>query len=162
MDPAVQIRFHMADTRGAFVIGVVEDLPAAKAGVPPGSVIVALNQQPVGSPQELTQLVTHGPVGTPVTLQYVLPGGQSRQASVVLQSLDQPLERALLGTDAGQPLAVPATLQPAPQLARRPESSPPASPAEGNPLGRLETTLRRLEASLQQIDRRLERLESHR
>jgi S1-C subfamily serine protease len=82
VDPALQSRFQMADTRGAYVIGVVENLPAARAGVPPGSVIVALNQQPVRSPQDLTQLVTHGPAGTPVTLQYVLPGGESRRAAV--------------------------------------------------------------------------------
>ena len=115
----VQSRYRLSDSQGAFVVGVVQDLPAAKAGVPPGSVIVALNQQPVRSPQELSHLVTRGPVGTPVTLHYVLPGGQAKQAEVVLQSLEQPLERALVGNEGGVPMASPPTLQPAPLMTRR-------------------------------------------
>lgn len=175
VDQATQSRFHMADSRGAFVIGVVGDLPAARAGVPPGSVIVALDRQPVGSPQELTRLVTRGPVGTPVTLQYVLPGGESRQASVVLQSLDEPLERALVGDDSGLRPAVAATLQatppafspslpqalePAAQVARRPtrERQTSAETADAGPLERLEETVRRMEARLERLERRLERL----
>lgn len=159
VDAAVQARFQMTDTRGAYVIGVVDDLPAAKAGLPPGSVIVAVNQQPVGSPQELTRLVTHGPAGTPVTVQYVLPGGQARHASVVLQSLDEPLERALVGADGASRAVPPASLQPAPQpqLARRVEQASATQPAAG-----IEETLRRMATQLDQIDRRLERLESGR
>jgi S1-C subfamily serine protease len=99
VDPNVQARFHLAEPAGALVIGVVQDLPASKAGVPPGSVIVAIDNQPVRSPNELTKLVTSSPVGTPVTLQYVLPGGESRRAEVSLQSLEVPLERALVGPD---------------------------------------------------------------
>lgn len=104
VDPGVQARYRLPEQRGAYVIGVVHDLPASKAGVPPGSVIVALDNQPVRDPNDLTRLVTRGPVGSPVTLRFVLPGGESRQADVVLQSLEQPLERALVGgptTDPG-------------------------------------------------------------
>jgi len=165
VDPAVQSRFQMADTRGAYVIGVVENLPAARAGVPPGSVIVALNQQPVRSPQDLTQLVTHGPAGTPVTLQYVLPGGESRHASVVLQSLDEPLERALVG-DASDPRpVVPTPLQtpPVPQVARRVAPATAFRPADdGSTIIRLEAALRRMTEQLERVDRRLEQLESRR
>jgi hypothetical protein len=165
VDPAVQSRFQMADTRGAYVIGVVENLPAARAGVPPGSVIVALNQQPVRSPQDLTQLVTHGPAGTPVTLQYVLPGGESRHASVVLQSLDEPLERALVG-DASDPRpVVPTPLQtpPVPQVARRVAPAAAFRPADdGSTIIRLEAALRRMTEQLERVDRRLEQLESRR
>jgi len=160
VDPAVQSRFQLADSQGAFVIGVVHDLPAAKAGVPPGSVIVALDQQPVRSPQELTRLVTHGPVGTPVTLRYILPGGQSRQADVILQSLDQPLERALVGGETESRTAAPPALEPAPQTARRVSPTTSLQPADTGPLTRLEEMLRRMTTRLEQIDRRLERLES--
>ena len=165
VDPALQSRFQMADTRGAYVIGVVENLPAARAGVPPGSVIVALNQQPVRSPQDLTQLVTHGPAGTPVTLQYVLPGGESRHASVVLQSLDEPLERALVGDASGPRPVVPTPLQtpPAPQVARRVAPAAAFRPADdGSTIIRLEAALRRMTEQLERIDRRLEQLESRR
>lgn len=167
VDPAMQSRFQMADTRGAYVIGVVEDLPAARAGVPPGSVIVALNQQPVRSPQDLTQLVTHGPAGTPVTLQYVLPGGESRHASVVLQSLDEPLERALVGDAPGPRPVAAAPLQtapqPQPQVARRVEPAAASGPADDGPtIMRLEATLRRMKEQLERIERRLEQVEPRR
>ncbi|MFM8435889.1 MAG: PDZ domain-containing protein [Planctomycetia bacterium] len=99
VDPAIQARFNLPEPAGALVIGVVHDLPASKAGVPPGSVIVALDNQPVRSPSELTRLVTSGPVGRPMTLQYILPGGEQRKADVSLQSLEVPLERALVGPE---------------------------------------------------------------
>jgi len=167
VDPALQSRFQMTDTRGAYVIGVVEDLPAARAGVPPGSVIVALNQQPVRSPQDLTQLVTHGPAGTPVTLQYVLPGGESRHASVVLQSLDEPLERALVGDapDLRPVGAAPLQTapQPQPQVARRVAPAAASGPADEGPIVmRLEATLHRMKEQLERIERRLDRFEPRR
>lgn len=99
VDQAVAERFNLTEPAGAFVIGVVHDLPASKAGVPPGSVIVAIDNQPVRSPGELTNIVTRGPIGRPVTLQYILPGGEQRRAEVSLQSLEVPLERALVGPD---------------------------------------------------------------
>ena len=96
---AGEARFNLPEPAGALVIGVVHDLPASKAGVPPGSVIVALDNQPVRSPSELTRLVTSGPVGRPMTLQYIMPGGEQRKAEVSLQSLEVPLERALVGPE---------------------------------------------------------------
>lgn len=157
VDPNVQSRFRLNEAQGAFVIGVVQDLPASRAGLPPGSVIVAINNRPVRSPQDLTQLVSSGPVGTPVPLHYVLPGGQSKQADVVLQSLEQPLERALVG-GAG-PTAEPPALQPAPLTTRRVQPTAGSDAAEPAPIGRLEQLLRRMSDRLEQVERRLERLE---
>ena len=171
VDPNVQTRFRLSDAQGAFVIGVVQDLPASKAGVPPGSVIVAINHQPVRSPQDLTHLVARGPVGTPVPLQYVLPGGQSKQADVVLQSLEQPLERALIGSGdtnqtTEQPLLQPAPFQPGPLTTRRVQPTAGYQSAEQSNettgLVRLEELLRRMNNRLEQIERRLERIESGR
>ncbi|MEI6240332.1 MAG: PDZ domain-containing protein [Planctomycetia bacterium] len=99
VDQSVAERFNLTEQSGALVIGVVHDLPASKAGVPPGSVIVALDNQPVRSPNELTQIVARGPIGRPVTLQYILPGGEQRRAEVSLQSLEVPLERVLVGQE---------------------------------------------------------------
>jgi hypothetical protein len=148
IDPDMQARFNLSAASGAYVIGVVGDLPASKAGVPPGSVIVALDQRPVRSPDELTRLVTSGPVGKPVPLEYVLPGGASRRAEVVLQTLEQPLEEALVGPP--EPAAVrPPTLQPQPEptTARRPTRPDEASA--------LRDEIRRLEARLEAVERRL-------
>jgi membrane-associated protease RseP (regulator of RpoE activity) len=146
IDPGMQSRFNLPAASGAYVIGVVGDLPASKAGVPPGSVIVALDERPVRSPDELTRLVTSGPVGKPVPLEYVLPGGTPRRAEVVLQTLEQPLEEALVGspTPAGVPTLQP---QPEPTVARRPATRDEAAA--------LRDEIRRLEARLQTLERRL-------
>ena len=162
VDPNVQSRFRLTDPQGAFVIGVVQDLPAARAGVPPGSVIVAINHQPVRSPQELTDLVASGPVGRPVPIHYVLPGGQSKQADVVLQSLEQPLERALIGGGDNGPTVEPQVLQPAAQTTRRVQPTAGFQPVEPDPLERLEALLRRMNSRLEQMERRLERIEPRR
>lgn len=184
VDTSVQSRFRLSDPRGAFVIGVVHDLPASRAGVPPGTVIVAINDRPVGSPQDLSQLVSHGPVGIPVSLQYVLPGGESKRAEVVLQPLEAPLERALVGEPpAGENVSAtePPSLQPAPVLARRlasgsvaetvvilpdgavlPASASRALPTDSAAARPLEELLRRIERRLDQLDeieRRLEAIE---
>jgi hypothetical protein len=129
--------------------------------VPPGSVIVAINHQPVRSPQDLTQLVTRGPVGTPLPIHYVLPGGQSRQAEVVLQALEQPLERALVGETAPAPLAQAPALEPAPHAARRVQTTTHQT-TDADPLARLEDVLRRVNGRLEQLERRLERLAPNR
>jgi S1-C subfamily serine protease len=162
VDSSVQSRFNLPEAHGAFVIGVVQDLPASRAGVPPGSVIVAINHQPVRSPQDLTHLVARGPVGTPVPIQYVLPGGQSKQADVVLQSLEQPLERALIGDGNARQTTEPPTLQPAPLTTRRVQPTSGYQSDDTAPLARLEELLRRMNNRLEQIERRLDRIESGR
>jgi membrane-associated protease RseP (regulator of RpoE activity) len=87
VDPVVQARYSLPEPIGALVVGLVEDLPASRAGLPTGSVIVAFDRQPVRSPMELTKLVSEGPTDRPVTLEYILPGGESRAADVSLVSV---------------------------------------------------------------------------
>lgn len=160
VDDAARARFQLHEQGGAMVIGVVHDLPAARAGVPPGSVIVAINHQPVRSPQDLTQLVTQGPIGRPVPLEYVLPGGEARKADVVLQSLDRPLEQALIGGEA-RPIAAGGAspeLAPAPNVARRVQPAVANRAAEPEPLLRVEELLRRINDRLDRLEQRFERL----
>ena len=111
------------------------------------------------SPAAPPDLVALGPVGTPVLLQYVLPGGQSKQAEVVLQSLEQPLERALIGSGEAGQTAEPPSLVPAPLMTRRVEPATAYRVTEPDPLVRVEELLGRLNNRLEQIERRLERLE---
>lgn len=153
IDPGIQERFRLPQAAGAYVVGVVGDLPASKAGIPPGSVIVALGDRPVRSPQELTQLVASGPTDRPLPVQYVLPGGAEKRAEVMLQSLDQPLEQALLDDGPMQPVAVP-TLEPGPasRTARRPSGAAEPEQAE------LRREVGRLRAWLDVLERRLEQL----
>jgi hypothetical protein len=152
VDAAVQARYRLPEASGAYVIGVVGDLPASKAGVPPGSVIVAIRNQPVRGPEELTRLVTSGPVGAPVPLQYVLPGGESREAEVVLQSLELPLERALVADD--DPAANPSI----PRRTERfvPPAIAPTTASAPLPLG---DEVRLLRREIERLEQRLERLE---
>jgi len=154
IDRDIQERFRLPQPAGAFVIGVVGDLPASKAGIPPGSVIVSLADRPVRSPQDLTQLVASGPTDRPLPLHYVLPGGAEKKAEVVLQALERPLEQALVGESELQPVSSAPTLQPSPaaRTSRRPESPAEADATE------LRREVGRLRALLEAVERRLERL----
>ncbi len=155
IDAETQSRFRLPALRGAYVIGVVQDLPAARAGVPPGSVIVALDARPVGSPDDLTRMVTSGPVGRPVSLEYVLPGGAAKRADVVLQPLELPLERALIGTGPAAAPSVPTLLpSPAPgAVSPATESFPYRANRPADEAAREE--LRRLRARLEALEREL-------
>jgi len=159
IDSETQSRFRLPALSGAYVIGVVQDLPAARAGVPPGSVIVALDARPVGSPDDLTRMVTRGPVGRPVSLEYVLPGGAAKKAEVVLQPLELPLERALIGTDPAAAPSVPALLpSPAPGgVSPAAEAFPYRAnrPADAEALEAAREELRRLRARLDVLEREL-------
>jgi hypothetical protein len=153
IDRDIQERFHLPQQAGAYVIGVVGELPASKAGIPPGSVIVALADRPVRSPQELTQLVAAGPTDRPVPLHYVLPGGAEKRADVVLQSLERPLEQALVGETSLQPSSAPVLQQsPEAHTGRRPES-----PGEGE-ANDIRREVVRARTLLESLERRLERI----
>ena len=151
IDEGLQARFGLAEASGAYVIGVVQDLPASRAGVPPGSVIVSLNDRPVRSPNELTQLVTNGPVGRPVTLEYVLPGGTPRRADVVLQTLEKPLEEALTGKAEPTASGVPSLELGQPTTARR-----PAAPLDPAGISALRDEIQSLRAQILAVERQLE------
>ena len=154
IDRDIQERFRLPQPAGAFVIGVVGDLPASKAGIPPGSVIVSLADRPVRSPQDLTQLVASGPTDRPLPLHYVLPGGAEKKAEVVLQALERPLEQALVGEPELQSVSSAPTLQPSPaaHTSRRPEFPADAEATE------LRREVGRLRTLLEAVERRLERL----
>jgi predicted metalloprotease with PDZ domain len=152
IDADTRVRFKLGDETGAYVIGVVGDLPASRAGIPPGSVIVRLNGQPVRSPDELTKIVTAGPIDRPIPVDFVLPGGTERRADVVLQPLEAPLERALVGDVAPQPTAVPVLQDGA---GMRTSRRPIATADEAADMRREVSRLRGL---LDALERRLERV----
>jgi len=152
IDSGLQARFRLPAASGAYVLGVIQDLPASKAGVPPGSVIVSLDDRPVRSPEELTRLVTSGPVGRPVSLEYVLPGGTPQRADVVLQTLEQPLVEALVGSPEPRSTGVPV-LQPGPSptTARR-----PPLPLEADATAAMRNEIDWLRARLRLLEQRLD------
>ena len=159
IDSASQARFRLSQASGALVVGLIQDLPASKAGVPLGSVIVAINNQPVRSPSELTQLVASGPLGTPVSLEYVMPGGEARRADVQLQSLEVSLEQSFV------PEAKPAVIPVAPRRIAQKQAVLPAGVEEistPRPGLYLAEEVRRLRARLELLERKLERIEAPR
>jgi len=114
IDTSMQARYRLAEPRGAYVLGVIESLPASQAGLPPGSVIVAFDNRPIRSPADLNQLVTESPPGRLISLEYVLPGGEAKRAEVELRALDPALERALTGvptSESQQPQTTPQVTQ---------------------------------------------------
>jgi serine protease Do len=60
--------------KGVVVEGVVEGAPAEKAGVRKGDIIVAVNDQPIVTPPELTRRIVGMPPGTRVELSLVRQG----------------------------------------------------------------------------------------
>jgi len=159
IDSASQALFRLSQASGALVVGLIQDLPASKAGVPLGSVIVAINNQPVRSPSELTQLVANGPLGTPVSLEYVMPGGEARQADVQLQSLEVSLEQSFV------PESKPAVIPVVPRRIAQKQAFMPAGGEEistPRPALLLAEEVRRLRARLELLERKLERIEAPR
>ena len=122
IDLATQTRYRLPSQTGAYVFGVVQSLPASNAGLPPGSVIVAFGNRPVRSPDELNRFVRTTAPGTLVSLQYVLPGGQSRQTNVALQGIDPALEQALIGVPSND---LPSGTQTVRRRLSEPENSRP-------------------------------------
>jgi serine protease Do len=59
---------------GVLIDSVVESSPAEKAGIQKGDVIVAVNEQPVAAPQELTRRIVGTAPGTHVELSIVRKG----------------------------------------------------------------------------------------
>lgn len=68
---------------GLLIIAVTPDAPAAKAGVLIGDVILAVDGQPIGSPEELLDWLTGNRVGQTATLR-LLRGGKLAEVSVTI------------------------------------------------------------------------------
>jgi S1-C subfamily serine protease len=61
---------------GALVIGTICGSPAAAAGITGGAVITAVNGQPVGSPDDLTRILSRLHPGDTISVTWVSPSGQ--------------------------------------------------------------------------------------
>ena len=74
MTPDAAESAGLKDPKGVVIESVVEGSPAEKAGVQKGDVIVAVNEQPVAAPQELTRRIVGTSPGTRVELSIVRKG----------------------------------------------------------------------------------------
>jgi S1-C subfamily serine protease len=69
---------------GTLVLGTICGSPAASAGLTAGSVITGVNGQPIGSPENLTSVVSKYRPGAQISLTWVTPSGQTKTGTVTL------------------------------------------------------------------------------
>ncbi len=69
---------------GTLVIGTICGSPAAAAGLTAGSVITGVNGQTVGSPQSLSTVLAKLHPGDTISVTWVTPSGQRKDASLTL------------------------------------------------------------------------------
>jgi serine protease Do len=133
---------NLPDTKGALVNMVAPGMAAARAGIPLGSVITAVDDKPVSSPQELAAAVRRATTGE-VELTYWHDGQQIRQGVPLAD-----------GGAVNPPAAPPG---PASQDIPKPRPSdspqPPVSAEER--ILELEARLRDLQARLDKLETRL-------
>jgi serine protease Do len=68
INPDSAKKFNLKEVRGAEVTSVIDESPAAKAGVRQGDVILEFNGQPIEGGEQLTRLVRETPVGRQIRL----------------------------------------------------------------------------------------------
>ncbi len=98
LTPELAKSLNVPATRGAVVSDVNPDTPAAKAGLKPEDVVVAVDGNPVDSSRALTRSVGFKPPGTEVTLT-IYRGGKKQDLKLKLG--ERPPEDEL-GTGFGQ------------------------------------------------------------
>jgi S1-C subfamily serine protease len=69
---------------GTLIIGVICNSPAQSIGLTGGSVITAVNGQPVGSPSSLTQIVSKYKPGQSIQVTWVTPDNQRQTRNLAL------------------------------------------------------------------------------
>ena len=84
--PEIAESAGLKEQKGVVIENVVEGSPAAKAGVQKGDVIVAVNDQAIAAPQELTRRIVGTAPGTRVQIS-VLRKGKPLQLPVELGQL---------------------------------------------------------------------------
>jgi serine protease Do len=81
--------FGRSETSGALVQEVHEGLPAARAGIERGDIIIAVSDAEINSANDLRFVIASIPPGTAVTVT-VVRDGQERVFDVVLSNLENP------------------------------------------------------------------------
>jgi serine protease Do len=71
MTDALAKALHLSEAKGALVAQVMNDSPAAKAGLQPGDVILEYDGQPVTKENDLPRLVAGTPIGRDVSVKVI-------------------------------------------------------------------------------------------
>ena len=97
-----QVDAPVDDAQGALIVAVISDSPASDAGLQPGDVIAAIDDEPVEDPESLSETIQNMDPGTEIALEVYRPGKeQAIQVEVVLGEHPQDTKKAYLGVEIG-------------------------------------------------------------
>ena len=92
LDPASATELGLdPDAEGVLVVGVFENTPAADADIPEGVIMVSIDGEVIGSPADLTELITEHDPGDVVDIVLITPDGR-RTVTVELDARPVTLE----------------------------------------------------------------------
>jgi len=94
--PAMEEKFGVKSGEGVLVSDLIAGSPAAEAGIEAGNVITKVDDEPVGSTDELIHTISLKPVGTLVTLE-IIRNKEVIHTSVTLG--EKPSEEELYGSE---------------------------------------------------------------
>jgi len=101
--PDLSREFDLKRPAGAVVTNVTDGSPAARAGLQPGDVIVAVGEQPVDDPNAFNYRFTTHPLGGRIDLGVVRRGKESKIAVALETAPDSPRDEILI--EARSPFA---------------------------------------------------------
>lgn len=107
--PALATTLGLGSTKGALVNEVLKNLPAEKAGIKPMDVILSIAGQNIGSPQELTDIVSRMRVGYKAEIEI----WRERTRKTLLVDIASKSQVLAAPAAASAPLASPAAKAPA-------------------------------------------------
>ena len=85
----VKNAFNLPDARGTLVQGVEPGLPAAKAGIQPGDVIVEADGHPINNNRQLIDYISYQPVGNKIELTVIRDG---KRKTLTASTIERTLE----------------------------------------------------------------------
>ncbi len=104
VDPDLAKQFGLSQGGGALVGDVTPAIPAARAGILRGDIILEMNGQAVSGPDDLSVRISETAPGTPVHLK-IFRAGQSKDVTVTLNELTEKDEQAATGESAKSALS---------------------------------------------------------
>ena len=137
-----RLRLPVAAANGALVVSRTVGSPAVQAGIPLDAVITAVDGKPIGSPQDLTQIIVQAGAGREIEITYFYGGTEQRTKVKLAEFAAGP--SGLLGSNSVGAGAIPAP--PAPQPGRLPMPDD-------------KTRIDALERRVQQLEHRVDDLE---
>jgi serine protease Do/serine protease DegQ len=88
LDPDLADAFGIKSRRGAVLVNILPQSPAAKAGLEPGDVVVSANGEPVMNAADFRNEVGLTPIGQSVDLEFIR-GGKKRRARIVVAGREE-------------------------------------------------------------------------